>query len=393
MLGGGPTAEVLALGRWRPRALLAVHRHEGFLLHEPVGGSTLLARQGAGGLVADGLPGVLLATAADRLLALAVPHLVDEFLVAFPLLPRPVHPRRPAPLPIPRPRPRPAASLGEDHLAQVHVLLAAIVEAHPDLGPRGHVLLELNHRAVDPLAPDIRLDLDARVTKAVDDLLVGLHPLPVLAQRRQPLLHVPLRDHRQARKDRVVVPILTQQALHILADRGPPLGVGRRPQLLVIKDVLSEPAKHLVVGQAETHVEEAGTTEVRALLRLDDPPQLAAVEAHGKEAVEAAEKGRGERAAVRHIGLDAVGKLVRLVDQLLEGLQCQKRLEVSALDDVRLQEPAEAEGLLVRQLQRPAAPVHLAALGDGPVRLPAVAPAVPAAVVGPVATPLLRVLD
>mmetsp|Transcript_70924 Transcript_70924/g.154084 ORF Transcript_70924/g.154084 Transcript_70924/m.154084 type:complete len:302 (+) Transcript_70924:737-1642(+) len=222
---------------------------------------------------------------------------------------------------------------------------------------------------MEPVPSYTCFDLRARVAEVIHNILVCLGSLSILANWSKFFLHLALRDHRKPRQHGVVVLVLTHQLLHILANRCTPLGVRRRPELLVIQNVLSEPGEQLVMRQPKADVKETTASDVRTLLAVDQPPELPAVKAQSEEPVQAAEQGRRQSAAIRHVRLNAVGKLIRLINELLEGLQGEQRLEVGALHDVRLEEAAKAEGLLVSQLERTIPVVPF--LGNGPVGLPA----------------------
>mmetsp|Transcript_10201 Transcript_10201/g.35725 ORF Transcript_10201/g.35725 Transcript_10201/m.35725 type:complete len:231 (+) Transcript_10201:263-955(+) len=144
----------LRRGRAR-RRLLPVQRHEGLLLHQLVGGGALLARQRARGLIADGLPGVVLARG-HGLLPISAAQLVHEVLVRAALVPGPIM-LGAAPGP-PSPRPQRHVGVGDDDLAEVHVLLGAVVQAHPDLWPARGVVFQLDRGGRTPLTLHVALN-------------------------------------------------------------------------------------------------------------------------------------------------------------------------------------------------------------------------------------------
>mmetsp|Transcript_14151 Transcript_14151/g.39445 ORF Transcript_14151/g.39445 Transcript_14151/m.39445 type:complete len:296 (+) Transcript_14151:59-946(+) len=144
----------LRRGRAR-RRLLPVQRHEGLLLHELVGRGALLARQRACGLIADGFPGVVLARG-HGLLPISAAQLVHEVLVRAALVPGPIM-LGAAPGP-PSPRPQRHIGVGDDDLAEVHVLLRAVVQAHPDLWPARGVVFQLDRGGRTPLTLHVALN-------------------------------------------------------------------------------------------------------------------------------------------------------------------------------------------------------------------------------------------
>mmetsp|Transcript_124859 Transcript_124859/g.266457 ORF Transcript_124859/g.266457 Transcript_124859/m.266457 type:complete len:323 (+) Transcript_124859:159-1127(+) len=322
MLCRGRLAELLLFVSWgRTPPACGLHRHKRLLLHEPMGRGALLTWQRAGSLVAQWLPCIFLARGADGLITVHPAHLVNQILVRAPLDPRPVGPRAAA---------GPAANrftlhvgvtpVCENHLPQVNHLFGVILHSHKHLQSRWCVLDELNDSAPYPVSERVGLDLDAFLPVDLEKLLVCLRALPALRDGRELGLELPLGGHGHPRQRSGVVLVLAQEALDELAYCGSPLRVLRWPQLLVVEDILAEPAPELLARKAKADKEKAGTTDIGVFHVVEETLELAPIDTHGKEAVDATEERRWSGVAVRHVGLNVVRELVHLIDELIEVL-------------------------------------------------------------------------